>query len=357
MTMATEEELYEGLATHLDRLPAGFPRTSTGVEMRILRRLFTPQEAELAQLLRIMPETPQAIAARTGRNPEELESQLESMARRGLIFRYRKGDRVQYMASQFVIGIWEYHVNDLDPDLIRDLNEYLPHFFDPKRMIRTPQLRTIPVSRAVSVEQRIMNYEKGREIVMGQDKIVVAPCICRKERHIMNEGCDRPQETCLIFGAGAQYYEENGMGRPIGYEEALSILDEAEKKGMVLQPSNAQKAVNICICCGCCCQILKNLKRLPNPAQHVASNFTARIDEDLCSGCRTCLSRCQMDAIEVEGEKARVLTERCIGCGLCVTTCPEEAVSLETKPEEDRTTPPTHFFETYKRIMMERMGK
>jgi Na+-translocating ferredoxin:NAD+ oxidoreductase subunit B len=354
--MATELNVYESLAAHLDRLPAGFPRTPQGVEMRILRRLFSPEEAGLAQLLTVKPESVETIAARSQLNADELGPQLESMAKKGLIFRYRKGDQVRYMATQFVVGIWEYHVNDLDPDLIRDMNEYLPYFFDQSVQVKTPQLRTIPISRALPVEQKIMAYEKAREIVLGQQEIVVAPCICRKERQIMGEGCNRPLESCLIFGAGAQYYAENGLGRPIDHEEAMHILDEAEKKGLVLQPSNAQKAVNICTCCGCCCQILKNLKRLPDPANHVASNYFASVDQDLCTACGVCLERCQMDAIEIE-EAAHVISNRCIGCGLCVPTCPEEAVRLVAKPEGERRTPPAQFYDTYKQITIERLSK
>jgi NAD-dependent dihydropyrimidine dehydrogenase PreA subunit len=324
--------------------------------MRILRRLFTPEEAELAQLLTVKPESAEKIATRTAKDAEVLGAQLESMARKGLIFRYRKGDQVQYMAAQFVIGIWEYHVNDLDQELIKDLNEYLPRFFDETLKLKTPQLRTIPIARALPLEQKIMAYEQAREIVMQHEKIVVAPCICRKEHQIMGEGCNRPLESCLIFGAGAQYYTENGLGRPIDHEEALRILDEAERNALVLQPSNSQRAVNICTCCGCCCQILKNLKRLPNPAQYAASNFFANVDQDLCTGCGVCLERCQMDAIEID-ETAEIQRSRCIGCGLCVPTCPEEAVGLLEKPEAERSTPPVNFFETYQRIAMERLAK
>ena len=39
------QDVYENLRAHLDRLPAGFPRTPTGLEIRILKRLFTPDEA------------------------------------------------------------------------------------------------------------------------------------------------------------------------------------------------------------------------------------------------------------------------------------------------------------------------
>ena len=43
--------------------------------------------------------------------------------------------------------------------------------------------------------------------------ISVAPCICRNEAHLTGKGCDRPEETCLHFGAAAEYYIENGIGQ------------------------------------------------------------------------------------------------------------------------------------------------
>ena len=353
-----DEHIYEALAVHLDRLPAGFPRTPTGVEMRILRRFFTPEEAALAPLLSMKPEAPSAIAARCGLETEELAEKLEAMARKGLLFRVRRGDEARYMAAQFVIGIWEYHVNDLDPDLIRDANEYLPYFFKGSFFnIRTPQLRTIPISKSLSVDQGIMPYEEARRLIEEQERIVVAPCICRREHKLAGQGCDRPMESCLVFGMGAQYYEENGLGRPIGHEEALRILDEAERSGLVLQPSNAKHVVNICTCCGCCCQILKNLKRLPEPARHVASNYTASVDAEACTGCGTCESRCPMEAVRMEGETAQVAHERCIGCGVCVPTCSEGAIRLQSKPEAERVTPPTRPMEMLIRIARERQGR
>ena len=58
------KDVYEVLAKHLDNLPAGFPRTESGVEMRILHRLFTPEDAELAVHLTVLPEEPRVIARR-----------------------------------------------------------------------------------------------------------------------------------------------------------------------------------------------------------------------------------------------------------------------------------------------------
>ena len=59
-------DLYERLAQHLDELPAGLPRTADGAEMRILRRLFTPEDAELALHLSMRPEEARVVALRAG---------------------------------------------------------------------------------------------------------------------------------------------------------------------------------------------------------------------------------------------------------------------------------------------------
>jgi Na+-translocating ferredoxin:NAD+ oxidoreductase subunit B len=355
--METSQDVYEDLAAHLDRLPAGFPRTPSGVEMRILKRLFTPEEALLAQSMTFKPETAQQVADRTGHDAAELGHRLEDMARKGLLFRLRKGEETRYMAAQFVVGIWEYHVNDLDPQLIEDVNEYLPHFFRRVDRPRTPQLRTIPIARALTPEQTIMPYDEVRKIITQQQKIVLAPCICRREHQMVGKGCDRPMEGCLVFGTGAAYYEDNRLGRVIDQEEALRVLQQAEEAGLVLQPSNAQKVENICTCCGCCCQILKNLKRLPNPAEYVASNYYAVADEQQCIGCEVCLDRCQMGAISVEEGTARIDRRYCIGCGLCVPTCDSQAIQLLVKQPEEQVTPPSRITETYMQIAKERMQK
>ena len=55
---------YRELAARLDELPNGFPPTDDGAELRLLAKLFTPEEAALAAQLRLTLETPAEIAAR-----------------------------------------------------------------------------------------------------------------------------------------------------------------------------------------------------------------------------------------------------------------------------------------------------
>ena len=332
-----EQGVYERLARHLDELPGGFPPTESGVELRILRRLFTSEEAGCALHLTLIPEEARVVARRAGIPSEEAEQLLERMAAKGLLFSLAsRGRSTRYMASQFVIGIWEYHVNDLDPDLIRDVNEYVPHLMTPELWKKAPQLRTIPIGRSVTPAHHVLPYEDAERLVTAQKRLLVAPCICRRERDIMGEGCGRPEERCLVFGLGAEYYRRNGLGRLIDVSEALEILARAHEEGLVLQPSNARKIVNICCCCGCCCQVLKNLKRYPKPASLVSSPFYAVAHRDVCSGCGLCVDRCQMEALRLEDGLVVLDRDRCIGCGLCVTTCPTGALELERKGESEQ---------------------
>ncbi|MBW2077453.1 MAG: hypothetical protein JRI71_07875 [Deltaproteobacteria bacterium] len=156
------KDIYQKLAHHLDNLPGGFPPTENGVELRILRRLFSPEEAELALHLTLIPEEPRVIARRAKIEIDEAADRLEEMAGKGLIFRLQFAERPpRYMASQYAIGIWEYHVNDLDPQLIRDMNDYIPAFFDMETWKKAPQLRTVPVRKSIDTTREVLTYENA----------------------------------------------------------------------------------------------------------------------------------------------------------------------------------------------------
>jgi electron transport complex protein RnfB len=71
------------------------------------------------------------------------------------------------------------------------------------------------------------------------------------------------QETCLAIGSLAQMFMRNGIGREVLRDEALLIIGQNQKEGLVLQPSNTEKADFICSCCGCCCGMLRVHKRIP----------------------------------------------------------------------------------------------
>ena len=347
-------DVYERLAKHLDNLPGSYPATDSGVELRILKHLFTPEEAEAAMALTMFPEPVDTIAKKLGKNESEIENLFYSMSKKGLIGRSGK-DENKYNAANFITGIWEYHVNNLDEKLIHDVNEYIPQIWE-KNWARqkTQQHRVIPVLKSIPVEMNIMPYEKAESIIREQSKIVVAPCICRKEQKMIGQGCDKPLETCLMFGSNAFFYEQNNIGRSVSQEEALEILNKGIEAGLVLQPSDSKKPFVICMCCGCCCMVLKNLNRMDEPAKVACTNYYVIVSKDVCTGCGNCEGICQMGAITVEDESAAVSLARCIGCGLCVTQCEFDAITLVEKEESEKSAIPANTVEQYMNMVRER---
>jgi ferredoxin/DNA-binding Lrp family transcriptional regulator len=354
-TIAMTETLFRRLARHLDNLPGGYPPTVSGVELKILRRLFTPEEAELAVHLTIMAEPARVVARRAGISVDEASGRLERMAQKGLILKTGgKNGPPRYMALQFVVGIWENQVNRLDPELIRDVNDYITTLFNLDEWQRAPQMRTIPVERSLGTVHSVMDYERAEALIREQKRISVRNCICRQEHQIMGKGCDKPMESCLAFGGGVTLSQEMGISRTIDQAEALDILRRADEAGLVLQPSNSKNPIWICTCCGCCCQILKSFKRHPRPAEIVATPFSAVVDAEACHGCGICVDRCQMAALTMDGEVAVLDEGRCIGCGLCVSTCPSDAIVLHRKPASEQPRVPRTIEGTYLRLARQR---
>jgi Na+-translocating ferredoxin:NAD+ oxidoreductase subunit B len=329
--MKHSADVYRRLSKHLDNLPGGFPSTESGVELRILRRLFSPEDAELAQHVTLIPEEARVIARRADLPPGDAARRLAEISQKGLIFGIISQKGVpQYAAAQFVIGIWELHVNDLDPDLIRDVEEYLPFLM--RESFKVPQLRTIPVNRSLGANLTALPFESAEELVRRAKKFLVAPCICRREKRIVGKGCAAPEEACLVFDAGADLYSRNGLGRMISQAETLDILVQADKAGLVLQPGNSKQPMNICCCCGCCCGVLRSLKSSPQPATLTNSPFVATLTQESCKSCGLCTRRCQMDALRIADGRIMLDKNRCIGCGLCVTACPSKSLTLIRKP-------------------------
>ena len=67
------DPIYAHLAERLDSIPSGYPPTKSGVELRILEKLFTPEQAALANVMRLRAEPSARIAKRFGMSVEEVE--------------------------------------------------------------------------------------------------------------------------------------------------------------------------------------------------------------------------------------------------------------------------------------------
>ncbi|MCP3941122.1 MAG: 4Fe-4S dicluster domain-containing protein [Desulfobacteraceae bacterium] len=348
------KSLYDDLQVFMDKLPSGYPKTESGVEIRILKKLFTPEQAKLFMKLTLEPETVENIAKTIGLEPLLLEPKLEKMAFKGLIFRERKDDEVYYKAFQFIIGIYEFQLNTIDKELAQMIEEYLPHYGMALVMagVKTKQLRVAPVSSAIDTASPVASYNMIREQLKNQELIAIQNCICRKEQGLLGKHCDYPHESCFSFGNFAQYYIENKMARKIDLQEAMKILDIAEESGLILSPSNSKDMVCICCCCPCCCPAVKYSKLFPEPVKNFKTFYQAEIDPESCTSCQECFERCPMEAIQEGDGTSKIKKTHCIGCGLCVSVCPEDAISLQ--PLSGVEDPPEFMEDTFQQIKKER---
>jgi electron transport complex protein RnfB len=354
----SSEEPYHRLTEHLDRLPGGFSPSKTGAHIRLLQKLFTPEEAELAAHLTLKREDAKTIAKKASLSALKTEKLLEEMAMKGLLFSVQppRGPRL-YQAAPWVIGIYEFQVNNLNEALLEALNDYWETSEPRDGSGQLNQLRTIPIGQSIEPTLEMLPYEQVEELVEANDTFAVAPCICRTSEKKQGRGCDAPIETCLLFGEFADFYVKTGRGRYISKTEMMEKIAEANEANLVLNPTNSRFVSAICCCCGCCCGILGGLQQYPKPSEIVVSSFVAEYDPEACVGCGVCLDRCQMQAITEKEDKVSLNSDRCIGCGLCVSTCPTGALSLARKPETAQKEIPATFYDTWYKISEEMSRK
>lgn len=335
------EDVYRRLVKVLDTLPNGFPTTESGVEFKILKRIFEPDQAELFCDLRLSFETAEQIAKRTGRPLEGLEKKLTAMWKRGQIMGVDFGNVKVFKMVPWAFGIYEFQLNHMDRELAELCEEYMKvfgqQFFENK-----PQLmQVVPIEKEIPNLQEALPYEKVSAIIENGQSFAVAECICKKEQGLLGNPCEKPLEVCMGIAPRPGIFENHDFGRPISKQEAYGVLDKAEEAGLVHMTYNVESGhFFICNCCGCCCGVLRAINEL-GIRDATNSHFYAEIDPDKCVACGTCADeRCQVNAIEEGDDAYRVIRERCIGCGLCVTACPSEAIRLVHKPQEELVPPP-----------------
>ena len=337
--------IYEHLAAKLDESPHGFPRTESGVELRILEKIFAPDQAAMAARLLPIPEPVEAIAHRLDRPAEELRPILERMVRRGQILSFRLRGETVYGLAPFVVGIYEFQLPRMDAELAALVEEYAPHLVGTVGGAKPALARVIPVNARIDEAAVILPYEDVRGMLAGARSFRLMECICRTGQAKLGKPCSHPLETCMAFSTRENAYEGTlapGYGRTVTRKEALAVLDLSERDGLVHCTYNVQREpMFVCNCCTCCCGFLRGVKEFGAPHLLVRSNWVSAIEAGRCTACGACAGgRCPMDAITEQDGRYTVSEGRCIGCGVCTIGCPTEAIMLKPRPRRERTTPP-----------------
>lgn len=363
--MEQNDQVYIKLQKHLDDQAVGFPATRTGAEIKILKHIFTPEEAEIASFLSYKFEPLEIIYSRVEHlvaSPEELEKLFDRIQKKGGIESKIKNGIRHYCCAPLVIGMYEFQIGRLTPEFVKDFNDYISDKKFGIEFLSTelPQMRTIPVAKSIHPQHNVSTFDEVTALLrQAEEPFVIIECICRKKKSIEGKPCKVTDqtETCLAIGNMAEMVLSSGTGREITRDEAMSIIEQNQKQGLVLQPSNTEKADFICSCCGCCCGILEFHKSIPKPLDFWASNFQAVVDTSTCDGCGTCEQWCQVGAVSVSesNQHAVVDLNRCLGCGVCVTNCPTESITLVKKPAEVK--PPPTREDLYEIIMANKKGR
>ena len=102
--MVREEGIYRDLQKHLNKQPVGYPATKSGVEIRLLKRFFNPEEARLAMKLSYKPcsiNDIYEVVKESGMSFNDMENMLDEMMKNGVIGHLeREGTRVERRAGR-----------------------------------------------------------------------------------------------------------------------------------------------------------------------------------------------------------------------------------------------------------------
>lgn len=303
---------------------------------KIFEALVNDDEAK-ALVAAAPPATAGEIVQKTGLPLETIKAMMESLFKRGLIFKSKKGDELKYYrvktvpqmhdatsltpgVSREVLDLWKAYMEKEWPKYGRKIMDFLPGSL----------MRVIPVNESIEPGSRILAYEDVVKIIENAKTLSVTKCSCR----VIDGACGKPVEVCMQVDRAAEYNLERGTGRALSKGEAIKMLKMCEEKGLVHVADNRQVVGHvICNCCRDCCM---NWPIMTGPKKWVApSRFEAVADPDLCTGCETCVERCYFDAIAVKDNLAAVDPGKCMGCGVCTVSCPAEALRLkEVRPAD-----------------------
>jgi len=335
------DDAYVKLREALDHLPGGFPETPSKVELEILKRLFTPEEAAVACQMTGTRESAAAIAQRAGLPETNVAAILREMVRKVSIWGSERDGVWLFRLSPYVVGVYEEQWDKMDHDLAHLFEHYWADGGAAGIMRPGPALnRVLPAQNAIKREV-ILPYDDIKPMLQEAQWFELRDCICRKQQDLIGtRKCKYPLNMCLAFSNTARPPGPHAITR----EQALKMLDQAEDIGLVHTVANVAKGVTfVCNCCGCCCAVLRGINKFGIENSVARANYYAKIDEDECAGCGHCEERCQVHAIKGGDGVAIVDRKKCIGCGLCATGCPSDAIRMVRRPDAEIVNPPDNY--------------
>ena len=264
-----------------------------------------------------VPYFPEQLAEMNNMTVEETQKMLDHLNWVGVIESNRENPekRLQYNVPIFVPGSAEFMMMN---DELTAQHPNLATFFNLMTQMPlegvTPMvplggagvgMHVIPVEKAIETENQSVSVEHISHWLSKYDKYSVGQCTCRKQQTMRGEGSGEINgEFCMGMGDMAEYCVNRGMGRYISYEEALEILERAERHGFVHQITNIDgedKIVAICNCAPGVCNALRT-SQLYNTPNMSRSAYRAHVEKSKCVACGKCVEVCPVGAAKL-GQK------------------------------------------------------
>jgi len=351
--MSLRNEAYQKIAEMWT-----FPESESFQKM--LDTLMTDEEASLL-LECTTPVTVPDLARRLNLDEKSLAKKLDSLFKRGLIFRgrtqyqFRRGRHFGFAGNVVPLDMEEYKIWEKQwakENPTREVNSWMETFKKTGNPIHRVYPSRLAIKSNPSIKREDLLWHEDIEQILQRAEIIIAgPCGCRSGRgmaeptqldnNLKSTRCNHPMWNCFQFSKAVldEARKRGGDMMVYSYDEAIAKLDEAELAGLIHEgPGNAAVMPGvICQCASDCCGMLIQSQASGEDmhALYTPSRFLATIDLDKCTGCQTCIERCSFGSVEMEKVpgskkmKAKINPKECYGCGVCVVGCPQKAIRFD----------------------------
>lgn len=365
----SSKQAYLDLQQRLDHNVTGAPSSPTF--MKILKLLYSPQEAELAAHLPTVPTSLEKLSRQLNVPAPELDKQLTAMAQRGVVIDLSNDDKRYFALPPVVIGFFEYtfmRTRDDVPlaELAKLFDAYMHEDDTFAHSVFQGQTQ---LGRALIREEvlpgndysEVLDWERASQVIGEASALSVSLCSCRHKAMHLDKACARPMETCLTLNMGAETMIRMGNARRLTRSEAFDILAQSKEAGLAQVVDNVQREPSyICNCCGCCCGMMQSIRTFDIRNSIVTSNWLMHVDRASCKGCAKCVKACPINAIQLVVEKVdgknrgwvQVDENLCLGCGVCAASCDKGSITFQ--PRAQRVYTPETMYDRVIAMALER---
>jgi len=290
------------------------------VDFWILDRLLTKEEVRfmLSFKKKRVPYTMEQLAEMNKMTLEDTEAMVKHLLWIGILEQNRDNEdhHKQYLIPLWVVGSGEYMM--MNGKLVEEHPEVATMFnLVPQEPLELTSpmippggaglgMHVVPVEKAIEAESHSVSVEHLSHWLEKYDTFCAMVCSCRRSQRVRGEGVgDIEGYMCIGVGDIAEFLVESGKDAYyITREEAMEIIERAERKGYVHQITNIDgedRIVGICNCSPGSCYAIRT-SQLFNTPNMSRSAYRAHVDAAKCVACGKCVEVCPAGAAKL-GQK------------------------------------------------------